>query len=920
MDSLQNYSRNVKHSMNKEMIQAIINNTYGKHVDLLTVIPGLDIQQQGLLCLLVHCDLVLRNLHGDGTLMQPLISIATHPETLKDSYLPTMPQDNADIRRAILSSHRRPNMDDKHAIVYRVVLNQNLPGFVEDLDVERTLDYMLQKNVLDDVTVRDISDHMKTSDKVRELIRNIKGRGQSCYEKFKECLSLSGQNHLRERLVAKEEALAKDQNNGSSDCLNGHSYITGNCGPSALSQTCRECGAQIGGIDPNKQKHMTETGHILGSISGRAQGAVPERDMSPAYCAVVRLMLHLSMMLGANHNPEAIQQLIKPKITEDMVVSFLMEYIQCDLNDLHRTLGRSVDDVFVMVHYILNRIMLFYDKKKQLGEEKICVLRTKDAQLEWERKFSKRFLAPVLQNLDAVLQEMNQNLARDKRPESDPLLCHLFETDTTREKISPTELQEDPSMWRYRTRITIDHLRYEFDVQMTAMNINQNQHKVLHLFLREEHHLRALRFIPSILKLHRILFQKFQRRLGCAEVSSITVESVLKEDWGKDLEALIQDYTKAWELVRNSLSMTMQVLQEYCRKGIDRSTPISQLLPSSSGVGLCTYSMMWFLFKKQNDFLEEYCRVQESNSAKNLTKVKVRNITPAHLISYHPEQDIVPLVLANCNYSLKMAKGTTIEYNFANLERQITDRFLFGKSLIDIEIEEMVYRAEFTNAATFSKLEEKIQQEPLNSEVKHKISEEFRSLPDLCQALDNLDIAISFLKSIGGNPESDLDKFMVETLKMEQSLHNASAKLYCQYRHVKSLWLLLSLEKTKILAQHKEMIFDGIPENFHQPLTQEQKKTLSDYLQPLPLKCLIPLLEFMFECIVLYISVHQNPDGKDKETRFVDYLQVFFDDREIEAHIQLQNFPPQVLSKCCVSAWELTYTILRDKEKSGHRQ
>ncbi|KAK3588410.1 hypothetical protein CHS0354_015930 [Potamilus streckersoni] len=237
------------------------------------------------------------------------------------------------------------------------------------------------------------------------------------------------------------------------------------------------------------------------------------------------------------------------------------------------------------------------------------------------------------------------------------------------------------------------------------------------------------------------------------------------------------------------------------------------------------------------------------------------------------------------------------------------------------QIEEMVYRANYTNAATFRKLDEKIPQVALNSGAKHKISEEFRSLPDLCQALDNLDIAISFLKSIGGNPESDLDKFMVETLKMEQSLHNASAKLYCQYKHVKSLWLLLSLEKTKILAKHKEMIFDGIPVDFHQPLTPELRKALKEYLQHLPLKGLIPLLELIFECIVLVISVPQNPEDEDfvdtKEKKFVDYLQVLLSDNEME--VPLQNFPLEVLSKYCVSTWELAYRTLQDKERSGYR-
>ena len=49
------------------------------------------------------------------------------------------------------------------------------------------------------------------------------------------------------------------------------------------------------------------------------------------------------------------------------------------------------------------------------------------------------------------------------------------------------------------------------------------------------------------------------------------------------------------------------------------------------------------------------------------------------------------MVLANCNYSFEVGKGTKIEYNFPDFERQLTDRFLFAKSLIDISVEQVSF-------------------------------------------------------------------------------------------------------------------------------------------------------------------------------------------------------------------------------------
>ena len=65
----------------------------------------------------------------------------------------------------------------------------------------------------------------------------------------------------------------------------------------------------------------------------------------------------------------------------------------------------------------------------------------------------------------------------------------------------------------------------------------------------------------------------------------------------------------------------------------------------------------------------------------------------------------------------------------------------------------------------------------LGRDVKTQICEDIRNLPDLCRSLDNLDIAISFLKTTGGQPEDMLDDFMSKTLQIEQPM--CSQKVIC---------------------------------------------------------------------------------------------------------------------------------------------
>ena len=69
----------------------------------------------------------------------------------------------------------------------------------------------------------------------------------------------------------------------------------------------------------------------------------------------------------------------------------------------------------------------------------------------------------------------------------------------------------------------------------------------------------------------------------------------------------------------------------------------------------------------------------------SFTAVNPVDITAAHLICYDPQQDILPMVLANCQYSFEIGKGTKIEYDFKGLERQLMDRCFYSKSRIHID-------------------------------------------------------------------------------------------------------------------------------------------------------------------------------------------------------------------------------------------
>ena len=44
------------------------------------------------------------------------------------------------------------------------------------------------------------------------------------------------------------------------------------------------------------------------------------------------------------------------------------------------------------------------------------------------------------------------------------------------------------------------------------------------------------------------------------------------------------------------------------------------------------------------------------------------------------------MLYAHCSYSLEIGKGTTIDYNFLALERQIVTTFIAGKPMLDVGV------------------------------------------------------------------------------------------------------------------------------------------------------------------------------------------------------------------------------------------
>ncbi|XP_053388236.1 E3 ubiquitin-protein ligase rnf213-alpha-like [Mercenaria mercenaria] len=890
-----------------------------------------------------HLEEVINDLETAGVRVEPFFTLAVHREVTSSYLYPHQQRKlTKEVQEGLIQFIADCKALKNKTLLTSLVQNQLDPRHLRYVEGETLLEQGIQCII---VHFHSMLSHLNGDRTLIQPLVTMMTSPQECINCFLPTMPQDDLEDVKEALLAARNQITDaDPNPVFYRCPNGHPYVIGNCGRAKERANCRECGAAIGGqghrlvAGNTKDRSVDNTvkGHILGQAETRGRGPKPERLLTPTYCATIRCVLHLAMYVGSGQNLQGVQMLIKPDIEENQVQEFLWTHIQLDIDDIQKALNRSADDVLLFMHTIIDCILRTHNEGEYVRDD-VWQWSSKRGRLKWETDFSNRFLKDILKNLEATIKTNSQLLAKDKRLGADPLLCVLYETDTQQEKENPAELQDIPRVWRYRTPISLQHLRQEVEANLT----NEQDHKILQLFLEEEHHLRALRYIPSILRLHQALLFKYQKKIDKTEASKITVEILAQEQIaGIETDSLLKDVSNAWELVRNSLKMYlcptelggMAVEKEYCNMSINEKTPLSMLLPTEKEIGLCFYALLDFLMRRQNDFLDNYVKVMNREPSA-MSKISPREVTSAHLISFDPQRDLIPLVLANCHYSFEMGKGTRIEYDFTGIERQLMDRFLFSKSTIDVgrvlEIDLMVYRTEITNAAVFKQLTDKIPQAGINAAEKTQICSDIRYLPDMCQSLDNLDIAIGFLKSTGGNQEQNLHEYMVKTLQMDFSVLSQKAQQVCQFQHVKSLWLLLSLQKAKNMTesdQHSTTIFENVSQEFHDDIPEELVKDFRDYTGKLTADKLMQLVEALHEFILLMVAAKQNTDeeattdttGNKLGEWLFGYIESL--DSPCIDLAALKDFPVELLFKHCVKTWITLYKTLKMKESGAYRQ
>ncbi|NWV75052.1 RN213 ligase, partial [Dasyornis broadbenti] len=700
-------------------------------------------------------------------------------------------------------------------------------------------------------------------------------------------------------------------------CPNGHPCTVGECGLPMETSHCPDCFAPIGGIQhkplqgfqPSRNHgDRTQTGHILGEVQHRRTLGVSDRGMAPVVFVLLRLLTHLSMLLGATRAPQSLARMIKPTVPN--VVSFLQQHVQEDLAQLTRILGKSVDDTINILHLVLCSLL---QAPTQLPGQWLAqfddVLSTKEKRNKWEEIVANTIIFPELKDLDKKLLKLNQQLQEDERISSNPIVKIVYGDPAAFLSRLPGDSPIHHSkMWSCRKRVSVENLGHVVQQKNAKDSV-----PLLWKFLQKETELRLVKFLPEILALQRDLVRQFQ---NTAEIKRCSIREFLREPHSgvmRDLlERRVNVFLSVWNKLRSSLDTNGEIKlpKGYCDAELSLESRLEVLLPRRQGLGLCSTALASYLIGLHNDFVHSVNRHTKEDDRYLISPSEVADL---HLISYEVERDLIPLILSNCQYSMEKGGETLQVFDLERIQQQVISKFLQGKPLITLTgIPTLVHRHDRNYEQLFTDVRNKLEQSALPSSVMNMISGELQSYSDVCDALSLTEITLGFLAMAGESAEMLLTDYVEQVLQMgdQSNPHVLQALRRCQLRHSMALWQLLCARKSEQLLRLGRDPFADVSPDYKEELTPELAKLLHTFLVHSRLET---FLQELHEMIILKLRRLRAVEEFRPKWSLKESLLPYLYAKDSELVMELEDtFPDEILLSHATATWKAAALYKRE--------
>ncbi|KAG8579470.1 hypothetical protein GDO81_010907 [Engystomops pustulosus] len=686
-------------------------------------------------------------------------------------------------------------------------------------------------------------------------------------------------------------------------CPNGHYCFVGQCGRPMERGKCLDCGAVVGGQNHNPEQGFTasgpvvdttETGHVLDSPEKEKPIIAPDRNVPTSAFIFLRLVTHLAMLLGSEEDLENLKAIVKNPPTD--VGSFLFGHIEKNLQNLINSIGKSTDDTITIAHLIFCEIM----KQDQQGQGPEN-WPTKEIRNDWEKQFTKAFIAPVLMSLDKDFLNVKNDISQDQRISSNPIVRIVYgDPLSIREKLelphnSPVECSK---MWSCRERISMEYLMH-----IVEQKSGNDDLSLLWEFLRKESELKMVKFLPEILSLQKELVKRFQ---NCREIVHETIQDFIVSIHSASAQHLmkkrIEDFLFVWNKLQLSIKKEggIELPGDMSKNPLTMDSKFTYLLPRRQGDGLCATALVSYLITLHNRFI--YALEKYTNNEQKYI-IKTSDVTDLHVISYDMEKDFMPIILSNCQYTLESGKETLQEFDLPKIQHQIAMRFFQGKPLISMhDLSTIVSTQERNYETLFKNIRAMVEQDAIPNSTIDFVSKDLSTFSDVCEALNIVEVTLGFITLSEENPELPITTYIEDTLQMKDqgSDHVLKALERCSLKNAIALWQLLTALKSAHLLHLKRDPFADVHQAYKMELDKEMQQQLNIFLEQHGVNT------FLFEVHEMIILQLKKKDSTEDWRPFwsiQESLELLFSWKDADFK-KFEDFPASILLAQCIDAWK----------------
>ncbi|XP_063077858.1 E3 ubiquitin-protein ligase rnf213-beta [Engraulis encrasicolus] len=689
-------------------------------------------------------------------------------------------------------------------------------------------------------------------------------------------------------------------------CSNGHVAFVGKCGrPMALSK-CAECGVPIGGENHTPVAgfsrvsagvaDQTQRGHALGNARQRSEA--PNRQRTTIQSALLRLLTHLAMMLGASQDLEGVRAMVTQPVGD--VIEFLFHHLEKDMEVIGRTLDLNLDDTAITIHLILHAALAFSGGSHQQRAD----LSSKQGREQWEKTVCTAIIDPVIQDLNKKLTHAQEAVSSDDRLAGSPLLRLLRSDprpilDHPHPSGNPDCSTHHSSFWSVPEILSVERL-----TQVVEQRADRGAVPLLQLFLQKVPCVRQLRHLLELLRLQGDLMRVFPSESPLS-LSSHTITQLLQQihkgHQNAALVSRVKTFIDVWNCLRMELARDPErgVPQALCETELTMESSGAYLSPSRHGAGSCLRLLIDYLADTHNGLVREARRLNQEDSEYSVSE---EGLSESHLALCHPEQELLPLVLAQCHYTLERGRQTSSSYNLPAAQRELSRRFLAGKPTIQVEPSKYLNRRQQDFSAVLADVRRLIPQEPVKGSVSGDMRLVLRSFTDVCDAVVAVEIGLRFLGKTGGERDASLVSYLRDSLRMGEQISSSMAKALGESRlqHSVATWQLLTCWKSELMITRRQDPFQHLSSEYQDKLSREETSELRRFLG---LTDVDYFTRELHEILLLKTNA-ESPEAYASHWDITSTLETHLDQKGLQPPPSLHALPDSLTMKQAAQVWK----------------